>query len=108
MYGINKSELVNIPDASTDFHRIVGNGRYQVAPRWTATLDGIWTSAESPAAAPAGLQYTRTELAGGAEFEWTAASFVTLLAGVVNYSDDRDASRDTREIIVRLRLHRAF
>ena len=108
MYGINSSELVNIPDAQTDFHRIAGNGRYQVAPRWIATLDGTWTKASSPDASIVGLEYNRTELTGGAEFEWTAASFVTLLAGVVNYSDDRDASRDTREIIVRLRLHRAF
>ena len=97
-------------DAKTDFHRLMANGRYLFAPRWTATLDGTWTSARSPDTAdPAfGLQYTRTELMGGAEWEWTAASFITLLAGVVNYSDERDPERDTREIMVRLRLHRAF
>jgi hypothetical protein len=108
MYGINQSELVNVPNGTTDFHRIVGNARYLVVPRWVATLDGTWTSASSPDASPIGLEYSRTELMGGAEFEWTAASFVTLLAGVANYSDQRNASRDTREIIIRVRLHRAF
>lgn len=110
MYGINTSELLGFTDAKTDFHRLMANGRYLFAPRWTATLDGTWTSARSPDTAdPAfGLQYTRTELMGGAEWEWTAASFITLLAGVVNYSDERDPERDTREIMVRLRLHRAF
>jgi hypothetical protein len=109
MYGLNQTELVNVPNATTDFHRIVANGRHQVAPRWMATLDGTWTGARSPdAAAAAGLAYNRAELMGGAEFEWTAASFVTLLAGVVDYADQRAPGRDTREIVVRLRLHRDF
>jgi hypothetical protein len=109
MYGLNKTELVNVPNATTDFHRIVANGRHLVAPRWVVTLDGTLTSARSPDAAGAtGLEYNRAELMGGAEFEWTAASFVTLLAGVVDYADQRVPGRDTREIVVRLRVHREF
>jgi hypothetical protein len=109
MYGLNQTELVNVPNATTDFHRIVANGRHQLAPRWVATLDGTWTGARSPVAAgAAGLEYDRSELMGGAEFEWTAASFVTLLAGVVDYADGRVPGRDTQEIVVRLRVHRKF
>ena len=38
----------------------------------------------------------------------TAAPFVTLLAGVIDYDDQLDGTQNTREIVVRLRLHRAF
>ena len=109
MYGLNTSELLGIPNAKTDFHRLVGNARYLGAPRWAATLDGTWTGARSPDEADAfGLRYNRAELLGGAEFKWTAASSVTLLAWVIDYNDQLNGTQNTMEIVVRMRLHRAF
>ena len=109
MYGLNTSQLVAFPDADTDFHRVTGNGLYLFRPRWTATLDGSYTTASSAGQASGmGLAYDRTELLAGAEFEWTPASFVTLLGGIVSYKDQIDPDRDTREIVVRLRVHRTF
>ena len=109
MYGLNTSQLLAFPDADTDFHRVMGNGRYLVRHRWTATLDGSYTTVSSAGQASGmGLAYDRTEVLAGAEFEWTAASFVTLVGGVVSYKDQIDPDRDTREIVVRLRVHRTF
>lgn len=109
MYGLNQSTLTGFANAQTDFHRLVLNGRQLVAPRWTATLDGTYTAATSPqAAADLGLKYNRLELLAGAEFEWSAASFITFSAGVISYKDQRFPSRDTREVVTRLRVTRAF
>ena len=109
MYGLNKTELTSIADANTDFHRVVGNVRYLVVPRFTATFDGTVTAARSPDVTEAlGLAYDRREALLGGEFEWTAASFVTLTGGVVSYADSRVPARDTRELVMRVVMHRAF
>jgi hypothetical protein len=83
--------------------------RYLVRPRWTATLDGTWTGASSDDQnAGFGLKYARRELLGGGQYDWTDASFVTLTAGVVSYADDLVPTRNTRELVTRLTVHRAF
>ena len=109
MYGLNTTSLTAIANAKTDFHRAVANVRYRVAPRVTATLDGTVTAARSPeGAGDLALEYDRRELLAGGEYEWTAASFVTLNAGVVSYADQRFPTRNTRELVTRIVLHRAF
>jgi hypothetical protein len=110
-YGLNTTELTSIATSKTRFHRAVGNVRYLVAPRWSATLDGVYTTVGTPDAADDlawGLKYDRQELLVGGEFEWSAASFVTLTAGMVKYADELVPTRDTRELVTRLTVHRAF
>ena len=109
LYGLNKSEFLGFDNARTDFHRLVANGRHLVRPRLKATLDGTYTAARSPVeAAEFGLHYNRTEFLVGGEFEWTPSSFVILSGGIVSYADQRFPTRDTREIVARLRVNRAF
>ena len=109
MYGLNTTELLAFTDAKTNFHRVVGNFRYLVRPQWTAMFDGTYTGARSPqTAAIDGLQYNRAEFLIGGQFEWTAASLVTLTAGLVSYADERFPTSNTREVVTRLRVHRAF
>lgn len=109
MYGLNTTELLGFEGATTDFHRITADVRQRLRPRWTATLDGSLMIARSPEeAGDLGLEYDRHEFLLGGEYEWTAASFVTLTAGFVRYSDALFPDRDTRELVTRLRVHRAF
>ena len=109
MYGLNSSQLTAIANSKTNFHRIVGNVRYLVAPQWTSTFDGTYTKAESPVVAGVNnLQYNRGEFMLGGEFEWTASSFVSFTAGLTNYSDIRAPTQNTKEFVTRLHVHRAF
>jgi hypothetical protein len=109
MYGLNRSELQQIADAKTDFHRVVGNARYLVAPRYTATFEGTYTAARSPQSTTLStLYYNRGEFLLGGEFEWTAASFISLTAGLTTYSNVRSPNENTNEIVTRIRVHRAF
>jgi hypothetical protein len=108
MYGINTTELTTVASSKTTFGRLVGNVQALVAPRWTATLDGTYTTASSADQTAQGLDYARRELLGGAQFEWTEASFVTLTAGVVSYADQLVPTRNTRELVTRLTVHRSF
>jgi hypothetical protein len=110
-YGLNTTQLTSVATSKTHYHRVVGNFRYLVVPRFTATLDGTYTTASTPDAAANlawGLKYNRRELLAGGEFEWTAASFVRLTAGVVQYADEFVPTRDTRELVTRITVHRAF
>ncbi len=109
MYGLSRSELTGFDNASTDFHRIMGDLRHRLSERWTGTFNASLTSAVSPEnAGEFGLDYSRREFTGGAEWRWMEGSAVNFQTGVVSYTDDRQADRDTREIIARLRVVRAF
>jgi len=109
LYGLNRSELTNFEDAATDFHRVALAARQRVAPRWAAIAEGVLTRARtSDAGLDFGLRYDREEFLVGGEFEWTGSAFVTFEAGVVSYRDERFADLDTREILTRVRVSRAF
>jgi hypothetical protein len=80
-----------------------------VSPRWAARFDGSLISAHSPDVATApGPRYTRSEALGGGEFAWRDDASVTFSAGVVSYADRRTPGLDTRELVARVRLSRAF
>lgn len=107
--GQNRAELPGIDEGSTTFDRLAAAGRHQLTERWAARFDGGWTAARSPgSAAASGPRYTRTEALGGGEFAWRPDAVVFLTAGVVDYADDRVPGLDTRELVLRLRLSRAF
>lgn len=109
MYGINTTELTSVADSKTDYGRLVGNVRWLLAPRWTATLDGTYSTASTDdRTALVGLDYARRELLAGAQYDWTETSFVTLTAGVVKYADALLPTRNTTELLTRLTVHRAF
>jgi hypothetical protein len=109
LVGYNTSELTGFANASTDIVRVAGNGRHRFAPEWVATLDGSYTMASSPAAAgDLGVDYNRVEALGGVEYEWRTTTVIGLTGGVISYTDDLFAGRDTREVIVRLRVSRTF
>ena len=109
LYGINRSELTGFDDAHATFHRVMGNYRRPVAPSWAATLDGTVTLARSPEASQVmPVDYSRIEIMAGGQWEWQATSLVTFGLGFVNYSDSRFDDRDTREILTRIRVTRAF
>lgn len=107
--GQNRAEFPGLPDGNTTFNRLIAAGRHQLTERWAARFDGGWTAARSPDAATApGPRYTRTEALGGADFAWRPDALITLTGGVVDYADDRVPGLDTRELVLRLRLSRAF
>lgn len=107
--GQNRAEFPGLPDGSTTFHRLSAAGRHQLAERWAVRLDGGWTAARSPGSATApGPRYSRAEVLGGGDFAWRRDALVTLTAGVVDYADERFPGLDTRELVLRLRLSRAF
>lgn len=113
LYGLNRSELTEFDEATTNFHRLSLGGRHLVAPRWTALVDGTLTRArgpdsDDPDTLALGLRYDRNELMIGGEFEWTSSSYVSFEAGVVQYSDALNPDRDTREILTRIRINRPF
>ena len=107
--GQNRSELPGFLNGSTTFDRLSAAGRRQLNERWAVRFDGGITAARSPAAATApGPRYTRTEALGGGEFAWRRDALITLTAGVVTYADERTPGLDTRELVARIRLSRAF
>ena len=55
-----------------------------------------------------GLDYNRIEALAGAEYEFRATTLVGLTFGVIDYTDNLFANRDTRELIARLRVSRTF
>lgn len=107
--GQNRSDFPRIEGGSTVFDRLVVAGRRQLTPRWAARLDGAATIARSPDEATApGPRYTRTEATGSGEFAWREDMGITFTAGVVSYADRRTPALDTRELVARIRLSRAF
>lgn len=107
--GQNRTDFPGLQNGRTTFDRLVLAARRQIDPRWAARFDGSLTAARSDddATAP-GPRYTRTEALGGGEFQWRQDTAVTFTAGVVSYSDKRVSSLDTRELVARIRLSRAF
>jgi len=107
--GQNRTDFPGLQNGRTTFDRLVVAARRQIDPHWSARFDGSLTAANSPddATAP-GPRYTRTEALGGGEFKWREDTAVTFTAGVVSYSDRRASSLDTRELVARIRLSRAF
>jgi hypothetical protein len=109
LYGINRSELTGFDDATSTFHRAMANMKRPVRPRWSGTLDGTVTLARSPESVEVmGVDYNRFEVMAGAQWEWEATSLVTFGVGFASYSDSRFDDRDTREILTRIRVSRAF
>ena len=107
--GQNRSELPGIADGSTTFDRLTAAGRRQLTDRWAVRFDGGVTAARSPGSAAApGPRYTRVEALGGGEFAWRPDALITFTAGVVDYTDRRLPGLDTRELVMRIRLSRAF
>lgn len=107
--GQNRSKFGGVPDGSTTFDRLVLAGRREIDPRWSARFDGALTTARSPDSFTApGPRYTRTEALGGGEFKWREDAVVTFTAGVVSYHDRRTPALNTRELVARIRLSRAF
>jgi hypothetical protein len=109
LVGQNRSDFPGLAGGRTTFDRLVLAGRRQLTPRWAARFDGALTAARSPASATApGPRYTRTEALGGGELTWREDASVTFSAGVVSYADRRTPGLDTRELVARIRLSRAF
>lgn len=107
--GQNRSEFPGLDGGRTTFDRLVVAGRRQLSPRWAARFDGGLVAARSPSDATVpGPRYTRTEALGGGEFTWSEALGVVFSAGVVSYADRRTPALDTRELVARVRLSRAF
>ncbi len=107
--GQNRTDFPGLEGGRTVFDRLVLAGRRKLGPRWAARFDGAFTGARSPDLATApGPRYTRTEALGGGEFNWRDDVGVTFSAGVVSYADRRVPGLDTRELVARVRLSRAF
>ncbi|HEU4556522.1 MAG TPA: hypothetical protein VFS20_01690 [Longimicrobium sp.] len=107
--GQNRSDFPGLDGANTTFDRVVVAARRQLTPRWAARFDGGLTTARSPAGGVApGPRYTRTEALGGGEWQWRNDMGVTFTTGIVSYSDQRAPALDTRELVARVRLSRAF
>jgi len=107
--GQNRTDFPGLEGGRTVFDRLVLAARRQIDPRWSARFDGTLTTARSPESATApGPRYRRTEALGGAEWTWRRDTGITLTAGVVSYDDRRTDTLDTRELVARLRLSRAF
>jgi hypothetical protein len=108
LLGLNQSELTGFTNETTDLFRVVGTGRHRVAPEWTVLLDGSYTGASSHESAQNGPHYTRVEALGGVELEWRATTTLALTGGVIDYADERFPTRDSRELVARLRVSRNF
>lgn len=108
-YGINTSELTGYPDALTTFNRLLLKGRHAFSQNLAGLADIVMTTASSPEEAGSlGLDYNRMEVTGGAEYSWSTASFASLRAGYISYTDSRRTGFDTTQFVVRLRLTQAF
>jgi hypothetical protein len=109
LLGMNTSELTGVPDSKTDIFRLAASGRHRLTTEWAGTADGSYTIASSSdATGPSGLDYNRIELLGGAEYEWRISTLVGLTLGMISYTDNLFPTRDTRELIARLRVSRSF
>jgi hypothetical protein len=109
LVGMNTSELTGVASSQVDIFRLAANGRHRLTTEWSATADGSYTVASSPDGAGASaLDYNRIELLGGAEYEWRISTVVGLTVGMISYTDNLFPTRDTRELIARLRVSRAF
>jgi hypothetical protein len=108
LFGLNRSELTGQDSARTDFRRAVATARHHLSERFAVLFDGTYTGARTPGNSVTGLQYNRTELLAGAEYEWMPASILSLNGGVITYSDQRTPSNNTRQLIFRVSLSRAF
>jgi hypothetical protein len=109
MAGQNRAEFPGLPEGSTTFDRLTAYGRRQLTERWAARFEGGLTAARSPESAEmAGPRYTRAEALGGGEFAWRPDALLSFTAGVVDYTDRRVPGLDTRELVMRVRLSRAF
>jgi hypothetical protein len=109
MLGMNRTELTGFDGASTDFQRVIATGRHRVLPQLAVLFDAGYTAVRSPdETSDFALAYDRLDVLGGAEFDWATAGLVTVTGGVASYSDRINAGLDTRELIVRVRLSRAF
>jgi hypothetical protein len=109
LVGMNTSELTGVANSKTDIFRVAASGRHRFTTEWSGTADGSYTMASSPDAAGAsGLDYNRIELLGGAEYEWQVSTLVGLTVGTISYKDNLFPTRDTRELIARLRVSRSF
>lgn len=107
--GQNRSDLPALLEGRTVFDRLAASGRRRLNERWAVRFDGGVTAARSPASATApGPRYTRMEALGGGEWTWRQDALVTLTAGVVTYDDRRTPGLNTRELVARIRLSRAF
>jgi len=109
MAGQNRAEFPGLPDGSTTFDRLTAYARRQLTERWAARFDGGLTAARSAeSAGAAGPRYTHAEALGGGEFAWRPDALLSFTAGVVDYTDQRIPGLDTRELVMRIRLSRAF
>ena len=108
MYGLNTSELTGY-DAETTFNRLLIKGRHALTNSLAGTADITMTTASSPeSAGDLGLDYSKWEMTGGAEYYWAPTSFATLRAGFVTYTDSRREGVDTSQLVVRLRITQVF
>lgn len=108
LVGLNQSELTGFANETTNLFRVVGTGRRQVATDWSLLFDGTYTGASSDELSQNGPSYTRLEALGGVELLWQATTTLALTGGVIDYADERVPTRDSRELIVRLRVSRNF
>jgi hypothetical protein len=109
LFGLNRAELTSVANSKTDFRRILGTARHNLNERFTALLDATSTVASSAETASAfAPRYNRMELLGGGEYRHSAAAILTLTGGVVSYDDKRAPGNNTSEVVVRLRMSRAF
>lgn len=108
-YGMNTSDLTGYPDATTTFHRVLLQGRHTFSQNWNGIGDIVMTRAVSPEDAGAfGLDYSRWEMTGGAEYYWKATSYASLRAGFISFTDNRRTGYDSTQLVVRLRVTQAF
>ncbi len=109
MAGQNRAAFPGLPDGKTTFDRLAAAGWRRLTDRWALRFDGGITAARSPDSATApGPRYTRAEALAGGELAWRPDVLVALTAGVVDYTDRRVPGLDARELVLRLRLSRAF
>lgn len=107
--GQNRSEFPGLASGTTTFDRLTAWGRRALNERWAVRFDGGVTAARSAEVATSpGPRYTRLEALGGGEWTWRQDALVTLSAGVVTYDDERIPGLNTRELVARIRLSRAF
>jgi hypothetical protein len=108
LFGLNQSELTGFDNETTNLFRVVGTGRHLVATDVSLLFDGSYTGAGSDELSQSGPSYTRLEGLGGVEYVWRATTMLTLTGGVIDYADERVPTRDSRELVVRLRVSRNF
>jgi hypothetical protein len=109
LLGQSRATIPAAEHGGSVVQRALAMGRHRLTARWKARVDGAVTAASSsPVAGAPGPRYLRTETTGGGEFAWTGDAVVSFGAGVITYADRRDSGMDTREVVARLRVSRAF